>query len=222
MNERWFMVGFIVFLIIALMVALYPLRKQKIAVISLLPLLIIIITFAYWHWGSFADWRNYLQDISRQQQVQALLQTIHGPQELIEKLQARLSDKPESARGWYLLGRLYASQQQWQHAHDAFAKAHQFLPNDEQITVNYAQSIWQLNKNKFDDTSRALFKTVLQKNENQPDALAMLAMDAFVSHDYPQAISYWQRLLKLAPPDSEDAKALRKAITKAQQRSLPS
>ena len=218
MNEQWFMVGFIVFLIIALIVALYPLRKKKLTVISLLPLLIIIITCAYWHWGSFADWRNHLQNIARQQQVQALLQTIHGPQELIEKLQARLSDKPESARGWYLLGRLYASQQQWQHAQDAFAKAHQFLPNDEQITVNYAQSMWQLNKNKFDNTSRALFKTVLQKNENQPDALAMLAMDAFVSHDYQQAINYWQRLLKLTPTDSDDAKALRKAITKAQQR----
>lgn len=45
----------------------------------------------------------------------------------------------------------------------------------------------------------------------------MLAMDAFVSHAYEDAIRYWQRLLKLAPEQSEEAQAIRKAIAKAEE-----
>lgn len=44
----------------------------------------------------------------------------------------------------------------------------------------------------------------------------MLAMHAYLSHDYEAAINYWQRLLQLAPAQSEEALAIRKAIAKAE------
>ncbi len=216
MNELWFIAGFFVLLMIALAIVFYPLRKKKLAVAALAPIVIVIVILAYWRWGSWLDWQRYVQQESKQEQVQAILKSMNGPQEIIDKLQAQLATQPESARGWYLLGRLYASQNDWPRAQDAFAKAHQLKADDEQITINYAQSIWQLNQQKFNENSRRLFKIVLEKNANQPDALAMLAMDAFMSHDYQKAIDYWQRLLKLAPPESDDAKAIQKAIAKAQ------
>lgn len=216
MSELWLIAVFVALLIIALAVAVYPLRKKPRVLIVLVPFAIIVIVFAYGRWGAWPAWREYEQQAVKQQQVQAMLESMNGPQELIEKLQAQLTKQPESARGWYLLGRLYVGQNDWQHAQDAFAKAHQLKADDEQITVNYAQSIWQLNHQRFDETSRGLFKSVLQKNNNQPDALAMLAMDAYMNQDYHQAIEYWQRLLSLAPQDSDDAKAIRKAIAKAQ------
>lgn len=216
MNDWWFIAGFIVLVLLALMIALHPLRKQKAMMSMLAPVFIIIVTFAYWRWGAWSDWQIYLDQQSKKEQVQAMLKAVNGPQALIDKLKARLSNNPESARGWFLLGRLYASQDDWSQARDAFAKANELQP-DEQAAVNYAQSLWQLNQRQFDKTIRGLFNGVLQKNPNQPDALAMLAMDSFMSHDYQQAIDYWQRLLKLAPPGSEDADAIRKAIAKAQQ-----
>ncbi len=176
------------------------------------------MAFAYWRWGAWPDWQKYIQQQAKQQQVQAMLRSVRNPQDLIAKLQARLEHQPDSARGWYLLGRLYASQDQWQQAHDAYAKAYRLKPHDEQITVNYAQSLWQLNHQAFDTEIRTLFQSILLKNVNQSDALAMLAMDAFVGHAYQQAIDYWQRLLKNSPPHSEEAQAIRKAIVKAQQK----
>lgn len=200
----------------ALLLALYPLRKQKVVVASLVPLLLLAPLFIYWQWGGWAIWQQYLQEEIKQQHVQKILTSISGPQELIIKLKEKLNDKPESAHGWYLLGRLYSSQNEPQLAYVAYAKAHLLQPNDEQITVNYAQSKWELNQRQFDQQSRDLFHQVLQKNPRQPDALAMLALDAFKNHAYQQAIIYWQRLLKLLPPDSVDAKAIRKAIVKAE------
>ena len=184
----------------------------------LTPILFCLVSAAYWCLGSWPDWTTYIKKQTRQQQAQVMLQSVRNPQELINKLIVRLKQEPDSARGWYLLGRLYASQNQWQQASNAYANAYRLKPTSVQTEINYAQSLWQLNHQTFDAKSRALFQSVLLKNENQPDALAMLAIDSFIGHAYQQAIDYWQRLLKIAPPQSEEAQAIRKSIARAHQK----
>lgn len=209
MSEAWLLFCFLMLTLFALSLALYPLRKFPVIVSVLAPVLIIFVGVAYWHWGA---WSSTI----KQQRVQAMLKSMPNPPALIAKLKATLEKQPDSARGWYLLGRLYVSQNQWQEANEAFAMAHRLQPDDEQMTVNYIQNLWQLNHQAFDDKSRTLLNDVLERNANQPDALAMLAMDAYIHHQYQRAIDYWQHLLKLAPPQSEEAVAIRKAIAKAQ------
>lgn len=216
MNEWLLLICFAGLSLIALMLIIYPLRKSLFS-IALAPLLIIALGLSYWQWGAWPAWQGYNRQLAQQEQIQAVLQTVKGPEDLAERLKARLAEDPQSARGWYLLGRLYASQNQWALAREAFAKACQLNPNDVAATVNYGQSLWQLNQQHFDEPIRTIFKSLLEKNPQQPDALAMLAMDAFMSEQYQTAINYWQQLLKLAPEQSEEAQMLRKAIAKAQQ-----
>ena len=216
MNKWWLLFGFIILLVLALSIVWYPLRKSRASLLLSMPVLILLIGLAYWYWGAWSGWTCFLQDNVKQQRIQTLLQSVHAPADLIVKLKAILQQQPNSARGWYLLGRIYVSQNQWRDANDAFATAYRLQPDDEQIIVNYAQNLWQLNHQQFDETSRKLLKKVLAKNAQQPDALAMLAMDAYAQQAYQQAIDYWQNLLKLAPPQSEEAMAIRKAIAKAQ------
>lgn len=217
MNEWWLVISFIVLGFLALPLVLYPLRKSRLQMLMFIPVLILALSFAYWQWGAWPAWQLYVKNEAKQKQIQAVLQTIKSPAELIDRLKARLKENPESARGWYLLGRLYASQDSWTEARDAFFKAHRLELENESATINYAQSLWQLNQQQFNEQIRDLFKEVLQKHPNQPDALAMLAMDAFTGHDYQLAIDYWQHLLKLAPQQSEEAEIIRKAIAKAEQ-----
>ncbi len=217
MNERWGLIGLVVLLIVALMAALIPLRRSKSMMILLTPILFCFVSFAYWKWGAWPDWQAHVQRLQKQDQVQAMLRS-HTPEELIDRLSERLKKTPNSAQGWYLLGRLQASQHHWRKAYDAYAMAHQLKPENETITVNYAQTLWQLNHQTVDSVVRSLFQAVLKKNQDQPDALAMLAMDAYQGHAYQQAINYWERLLGSAPAQSEEAQFIRKAIAKAQQR----
>ncbi|TAL61437.1 MAG: tetratricopeptide repeat protein, partial [Legionella sp.] len=133
----------------------------------------------------------------------------------------KLDDKPRSAKGWFLLGKLYSSQTEYGKAQDAFTKAHELNPDDEQFTVFYIHSLWISNNQQFNDAIRQLFKDSLVKNPKQADALAMLAMDAFLEHHNEQAVGYWQRLLQLTAPQSEEAEAIRKAIAKAQSEFSP-
>ena len=127
-------------------------------------------------------------------------------------------DSPASARGWYLLGRLYGGQNQWQNARDAYAKSQQ-LKADEGAELGYIESLWQLNGQQYNEEIRQLLLAMVKRNPVQGDALSMLAMDAYQRKDYQQAILYWRRLLPMVPAESEEGKALRKAIAKAQEMS---
>ncbi len=204
-------------IIVALFVALKPLRLNlfKTGLIGLI--FTMVAGLLYCHWGAFEAVSQFQKQLLLQKQAQAFLKTIHSKQELIDKLESRLKRNP-TARGWYLLGRLYMSEQQVTNAKGAFAKAYELAPHDEQITMNYIQSLWQSNERKFNRMIRRLLFSVLRQNENQPDALAMLAMDSYLRHADADAISYWQKLSSIVPMESEDAQAIRKAISKAEKR----
>lgn len=217
MNEWWLLSLLIGITGVASILIVYPLiRRHLIASLLLVPVIFSMAFTGYYFWGGFGKWQEYIQHQEKHEQAEAMLKAIKSPQELIDKLRAKLDDTPKSAKGWYLLGRLYAGQNEKQKAVDAFAKAYQFYPHEEQYAVNYAQSLWQLNNRQFTAQITEIFNKLLKNNPNQPDALAMLAMNAYVSHAYEDAISYWQRLLKLAPPQSDEALAIRKAIAKAE------
>ncbi|KTD82849.1 tetratricopeptide repeat protein [Legionella waltersii] len=218
MNE-WWLIGLIFSIsLVVCAVLVFPLRRSRILSASLVSGIMLFVVITYYYWGNFEQWQDYIHRQEAQQLAKNMLKTIKSPQELINKLKNKLDDSPSSAKGWFLLGRLYSSQNELKLSADAFAKAHQLDSSNEQYTVHYAHSLWQMNDQKFNSTILDIFNQLLITNPKQPDALAMLAMSAFINQDYENAINYWQRLLKLAPEQSEEAMAIRKAIAKAQEK----
>ncbi len=211
----------LVFLLLALIAGIgliYPLRRSSLSWIVVLPLVVTVTLSGYFYWGSFFSWQGHQKQIASEERARELLKSIKSPQQLITQLKAKLDDTPKSARGWYLLGRLYLAQNELQNAVDSFAKAYAFEIDNELYAVNYAQSLWQLNQQHFNEQIITVLNHVLINNPRQTDTLAMLAMNAFISNSYAEAVSYWQRLLELLPEQSPESMAVRKAIAKAQAR----
>jgi len=219
MSEWWFIVGLGLGTILAILFIVYPLRHRPVFASLLAPVLFVLVISGYYSWGGFGQWQQYVQENKKQERAKELLKTFKNPQELIDKLRARLDDSPQSAKGWYLLAKVYSSQGNQKEAVLAFAKAYHFKPEEEQYAVFYAHSLWVANNQQFNKQIRDIFYQLLGNNPNQPDALAMLAMDSFLAKRDEQAIEYWQRLLKLTSPQSEEAQSIRKAIAKAEERS---
>ena len=207
----WGLTGVVLLTTAALAVVYWPLRQQR-HVWMMGPILCVCVGLAYWQWGSASAVWMHQQHQQQQQKAQALLSTIKSPQALVQRLQAHLATHPRAAKGWYLLGRLYASQHQWQESLDAFAKAYDIKPKDEAIAINYAQGLLTRQNPQDDALARKILRVVLQDNPKQMDALAMLAIDAQAHNQRQDALQYWQRLLPLVPQQSEEANAIRKAI----------
>ena len=184
--------------------------------------MILFVIFSYRQWGGWDAWTHFKDKQARTQKAEEVIKQFKTPHELIEKLKSKLDQTPASARGWYLLGRLYSSQNDWTAAKDSFQTAVRLKPENERYKVNYIYALWEFNQQHFDAHIRKNLQRMLLKNPKQPDALAMLAMDAYQEKHYQIAINYWQQLLIITPPNSDAAKALRKAIAKAQAKLGPS
>ncbi len=218
MNE-WILFGVLVTLgLFGLGIALVPLRHSKQLVLILGPVLVLVFMFAYRSWGGWSAWRTFQVAQIKQQQAEALVHSLGSTKAIIERFQAYLKHDPKDAKAWFLLGRVYVAEADWPHANTAFATAHRLKPNDEEFTLHYVQSEWELHHQTFNEASRTLLLKILDKDAEQPDALAMLAFDAYARHDDQLAVMYWERLLRLAPQGSEEANKLRQAIAKARMR----
>ncbi|MCX7090880.1 MAG: tetratricopeptide repeat protein [Legionellales bacterium] len=195
----------------ALILVYWPLRKQRTVWLWILCVL-GLAGLGYWYWGSWPAQARFTRHLEREKAAEIMLRTVKKPGDLIATLQQHLQKNPRSARGWYLLGRLYASQQIWDKAHAAFAKAYELKPHDDLIAVNYAQSL--LARRQGDDAAvaRGVLSAVLKRHPQQMDALMLLAIDAQQRHAVQEALAYWRRLLILVPDQSPEADSIRKAI----------
>lgn len=110
--------------------------------VALLIILPIIAYTMYWQLGAYQQMRAVAIAKQNAQAAQVLRKELGTPDNVIALLKQRLAQDPNSARGWFLLGRLYASQQNFDLAAQAFAKADQLQPNDPATLFQYAQALY--------------------------------------------------------------------------------
>lgn len=191
--------------------ALWPIRKHY-KVWFTIPVIMGAVGVGYWYWGAGLEYLEFLQRHDRQQTAAAMIRRVKNPELLVNTLKKHLVAHPNSARGWYLLGRLYSSQRNWEAAHPAFAKAYALNPHDDLIAVNYAQSLFARQHPEDDESARVVLKAILQEHPQQGDALMLLALDAQRRHSISEALTYWRRLLILVPNTSPESQRIRKII----------
>jgi cytochrome c-type biogenesis protein CcmH len=176
---------------------------------------ILVIACALMANLDIANWYQFIQQQKALQQAQSILKQPKQVEHLLERLQQAVIEHPEDAKAWFLLGRIYAANQDWPHAHDALLQAYRLHPDDLKTALFYVETIWHT-QGRITKQAHMILQRVLKKEPNQPDALLMLATDAKEHQCYQQAIMYWKRVLVMFPKDSEMYKILLEAIEDAQ------
>ncbi|MGE3920722.1 MAG: tetratricopeptide repeat protein [Gammaproteobacteria bacterium] len=206
--------------LIAIVIILIPLWRKKIRLALILTALVVLIipTIAillYLHWGSSDSLTKYYQIHDSQKTEQKLVSLHQDPNALISRMKATLAKDPQSEEGWYLLGRLYFSQNDYENSYNSFTKAYQLNPKSLIIQLGVAESSFLVNQQRLTPQTKQLLYAVLQNVPDQPDALNLMAIDAFHQKQFAKAINYWERMSLKLPADSHLLPIVKQAIAMA-------
>lgn len=126
----------------------------------------------------------------------------------VEKLKQHLSDEPNDAEAWTMLGLSYFELDKVKESLEAYEKAYQLTPNNAKLLVEYASTLISVNDNQFSDRPVALIKQALEIDANAPDALYLAGMFAISMQDFTLANGLWNKALSVLPEGGDDHQAL--------------
>jgi cytochrome c-type biogenesis protein CcmH len=137
---------------------------------------------------------------------------------LVQRLEERLAERPDDGEGWTMLGRTYFAMRRTDDAEQAFARAHELLPDDVAVTLAYAESIAANNQSSLEGKPAELVSAALAADPENATARWLAGMVAFQRGQYQAAATAWKRVLSQVDPASEDAAELKQLIDQAEQR----
>lgn len=193
-------------------------KPSFITAIVLVVLVPICSLYLYSDWGDSKQLEQYYFEKSHAKQINAEIKKFKNPEQLVAKLKSVLKEHPESAQGWFLLGRLYSGMTEYKSAVSAFAKAIKYKPKDDAYKLQYAQASFFANHKKLNTEALTLVNEVIAKQADNPAAINLIALNAFSQKQYQKAIDSWETLLNVFPANTKDGKVIMNAISEAQKR----
>ena len=188
-----------------------PARAAAIAIAVLLP---VLAGVGYWQLGNPVGLDSTLlaaaSNAARGHDVTPEQMTA-----LVEKLAARMEQTPDDAEGWVLLGRSRSSLGQYDKAAAAYANAARLMPKDADVLADYADALGMAQGRNLEGEPDKLLQRALALDANHVKTLALAGTLEFDRKNYGGAIGYWERILKVVPPESGFARSVTGSIEEA-------
>lgn len=178
-----------------------------------LPLLAALLVPAlglglYAHWGS-SDKVQLAREMREQPR------TI---EEMTARLEKAVQAQPDSAEGWYFLGRTYMAQERPVDAAKAYERAVQIAGRQPELLGQWAQALYFASQKRFTPEVQALTEDALKADPNEVTSLGLLGIAGFEEGRFKDAVGYWERLIAVLPQDDPSRAALQGGIDRARER----
>lgn len=136
---------------------------------------------------------------------------------MTERLAERLKAQPDDPVGWSMLGRSYMALGRFDDGLAAFERAASLRPNDAGALADLADALAVKNGRELDGEPLKLVERALKIDPNNLKALTLAGTAAFNRGDYAKAAAFWDRAVKVGPPDSPIVQQARNAADEARQ-----
>lgn len=134
---------------------------------------------------------------------------------MVERLALRLAQNPDDAEGWAMLARSYNALGRYQDAGMAYGKAVARIPGNASLLADYADALAMARGRRLQGEPEALIQRALVADPKHIKSLALAGSAAFEKRDYASALTYWERIILLVPPDSDIARSIGGSIKEA-------
>lgn len=138
--------------------------------------------------------------------------------QMVKRLEQHLQQQPNDANGWARLGRAYAVLERKEAARDAYARAYALAPDNVAVLSDYAWLVFNEDPTNTGGLTFDLYSRLYKLEPTHPDALWFLGFAAYQRGDFHNALTLWDRLLKLLPADDPGREHLKQAMDSARAR----
>jgi cytochrome c-type biogenesis protein CcmH len=135
-------------------------------------------------------------------------------EKMVAGLAARMEKDPSNTKGWIVLARSYRALNRLPQAEEAYKHIGEALDKDAGLLAEYADVLATRAMGNFDGKPMDIVNRALKLDPENPMALSLAATAAYNRNDFAGAVAHWEHLIRLVPPDSDDAKWLVEAVAK--------
>jgi len=165
----------------------------------------------YQHWGA-------IDQVERARTFAGQPQSI---EEMTARLEASLKDNPESAEGWYFLGRTYMAQERAGEAAGAFERAVALAGRQPELLGQWAQALYFAGDKRWNGQMQGLTDEALKADPEEATSLGLLGIAAYEEGRYAEAIGFWERLVAVLPEQDPSRMAIQGGIDRARTQMNP-
>ncbi len=134
---------------------------------------------------------------------------------MVDKLAARMKERPDDAEGWVMLARSYTVLGRFAEALPAYARATELQPGNASLLADYADTVAATKRTANNPESITLIERALKIEPTHPKALALAGTADYDRGDYAGAITRWQAILDRVPAESELGQQVAASIAEA-------
>nr|WP_314481619.1 c-type cytochrome biogenesis protein CcmI [uncultured Pseudomonas sp.] len=143
-------------------------------------------------------------------------------EDMVSRLERAADAQPESAEGWYFLGRAYMAQNRPADAARVFERSATLAGRQPELLGQWAQAQYFADNKQWSEKTQALTDEALKADPKEVTTLGLLGIAAFEDKRFADAIGYWQRLMNELPEGDPARTALQGGIEKAREQLLAS
>ncbi len=139
-------------------------------------------------------------------------------EEMTARLEASVQSNPDSAEGWYFLGRAYMAQERASDAAAAFERAVGVAGREPELLGQWAQALYFAGNKQWNEQMQALTDEALQADPEEVTSLGLLGIAAYEEGRFTAAIGFWERLVAVLPEQDPSRQAIQGGIERARER----
>jgi len=139
--------------------------------------------------------------------------------QMVDDLAQRLKANPDNPRGWAMLARSYKVMGRLDDAMQAYSKTGTLLETEPDLMADYADLLGVRAGDRLEGAPIELVRKALVINPKHPMSLMLMAAQSYREGKFAQAIAYWETLLTVVDPQSQDAEQVQAYIADARAKS---
>ncbi len=133
------------------------------------------------------------------------------------RLERAVEAQPDSAEGWYFLGRTYMNQERPADAAKAFARVVELAGRQPELLGQWAQALYFARGRQWSAELQALTDEALRADPQEVTSLGLLGIAAFEEGRFQDAIGFWERLVATLPAEDPSREAIKGGIARARE-----